>query len=160
LAVGTKLDVHFRLPGTDQGLQVVGQVVREEAVRRVGIKFQVLRGDARERIRSFVDADRRGVRPEQPAAIVPTDSAEREEWEAELRASEARKTAILEAALDCLITIDQEGNILDFNQAAERTFGYLRGEVVGRKMVDLIIPQRLREQHRRGFARYLATGEG
>src|SRR6185295_2847011 len=42
---------------------------------------------------------------------------------ADLRASEARKTAVLETALDAIITIDQNGCILDFNPAAEKTFG-------------------------------------
>ena len=37
--------------------------------------------------------------------------------------SEARKTAILDAALDCIITIDHEGRITEFNPAAERTLG-------------------------------------
>lgn len=77
-----------------------------------------------------------------------------------LRASEARKSAILEAAMDCIITMDHEGNVAEFNPAAEATFGYTREQVVGRKMGDLIIPPSLRHAHREGLARYLATGEG
>jgi two-component system sensor histidine kinase UhpB len=79
---------------------------------------------------------------------------------AALRRSEARKTAILDSALDCFVTIDHEGCITEFNPAAERTFGYRREEVVGKQMADVIIPPSLREGHRLGFARYLATGEG
>jgi hypothetical protein len=75
-----------------------------------------------------------------------------------LRDSEARKSAILESALDCVITIDHEGRIIDFNPAAERTFGYERGEVAGKPMAELIIPPSLRARHREAFARYLATG--
>ena len=77
---------------------------------------------------------------------------------AALRQSEARKSAILDSALDCIMTIDHEGCITEFNLAAERTFGYRRDEVVGKELADVIIPPSLREQHRRGFARYLATG--
>jgi PAS domain S-box-containing protein len=79
--------------------------------------------------------------------------------ERELQRSEARKAAILESALDCIVMIDHEGCITEFNPAAEHTFGYRRDEVVGKHMADVIIPPSLREKHRHGFARYLATGE-
>jgi PAS domain S-box-containing protein len=76
-----------------------------------------------------------------------------------LRRSEARKAAILDAALDCIISIDHEGRIVEFNPAAERTFGYRRNDVVGTQLAEAIIPPALREKHRSGFARYLATAE-
>ena len=76
-----------------------------------------------------------------------------------LRASEARKGAILEGALDCIVTIDHAGNVTDFNPAAERTFAYRRADVLGLPMVDLIVPPALRREHRDGLARYLETGE-
>jgi PAS domain S-box-containing protein len=79
--------------------------------------------------------------------------------EKELKRSEARNAAILESALDCIVTIDHEGCITEFNPAAERTFGHRRNEVVGKHMADVIIPPSLRQKHREGFARYLATGE-
>jgi PAS domain S-box-containing protein len=65
---------------------------------------------------------------------------------------------MLDVALDCVITIDEYGRVLEFNPAAERTFGYSAAEAVGRDMADLIVPPDLRERHRRGFARYLDTG--
>ena len=74
--------------------------------------------------------------------------------------SEALKSAILESALDCVITMDHEGHILEFNPAAEETFGYERAAVVGREMAEVIIPPELREPHRKGLARYLETGVG
>ncbi len=77
-----------------------------------------------------------------------------------LRQSEARNAAILDTALDCIITIDHEGKVVEFNPAAERTFGYRRADVLGREMAELIVPSPLRERHRRGLAHYLATGEG
>ena len=79
--------------------------------------------------------------------------------EREVKRSEARKAAILDSVLDCIVTIDHDGRIIEFNPAAERTFGYRRQDVVGRYMADVIVPASLREQHRKGFARYLATGE-
>lgn len=79
--------------------------------------------------------------------------------ERELKSSEARKAAILDSALDSIITIDHQGLITEFNPAAEHTFGYRREQVVGERLADIIIPPSLREAHRRGFAHYLATGE-
>ena len=79
--------------------------------------------------------------------------------EQELKHSEVRKAAIVDSALDCIVTIDQKGRLTEFNPAAEQTFGYRRDEVLGKHMADVIIPPSLREKHRQGFARYLATGE-
>ncbi len=87
------------------------------------------------------------------------DITERMHAENALRQSEALKGAILNAALDAIITIDHEGKVLEFNPAAEKIFGYPRSEVLGRALVELIIPPCYREQHQRGMARYLATGE-
>jgi PAS domain S-box-containing protein len=77
----------------------------------------------------------------------------------ELKRSEARKDAILSSALDCIVTIDHESRITEFNPAAERTFGYRRDAVLGRPLAEVIIPPSFRDQHHRGFARYLATGD-
>jgi PAS domain S-box-containing protein len=77
-----------------------------------------------------------------------------------LRQSDARKAAIFEASLDCIISIDSDGKIIEFNAAAERTFGYSRDHVIGRDMAEVIIPPSLRDKHHTGLARYLATGQG
>lgn len=94
------------------------------------------------------------------ASKIVRDISDRKKAERALRASEARKTAMFEAALDSVISMDHEGRVTEFNPAAERTFGYPREEVIGREMASLIIPPALRERHRAGLARYLATGEG
>ena len=84
---------------------------------------------------------------------------ERGRAEREVRASNERRRAILEAALDCVITIDERGRVVEFNPAAEQTFGYRSEEAIGREMAELIIPEGLRARHRDGFARLLATGQ-
>ena len=78
----------------------------------------------------------------------------------ELQASEARKRAIMESALDCIVTIDNDGLVTEFNATAEKVFGYSRKEIVGKDLAGMIIPPAYREAHRRGMARYFATGEG
>jgi diguanylate cyclase (GGDEF)-like protein/PAS domain S-box-containing protein len=77
-----------------------------------------------------------------------------------LKAAEAREAAILEAALDAIVTMDADGIVVEFNPAAERIFGYTRDVAIGREMAGLIIPERLREMHRAGVARVVAGGGG
>jgi PAS domain S-box-containing protein len=85
---------------------------------------------------------------------------ERRFGDEDIRRSEARKAAILESALDAIITIDHEGDIIEFNPAAEKMFDWARSDVLGKPLVDLIVPSPLKERHRQGMAQYLATGEG
>jgi PAS domain S-box-containing protein len=70
------------------------------------------------------------------------------------------KNAILKASLDAVIVMDHEGCFVEFNPAAEAMFGFSHDEVVGKPLADFIVPERLRESHRAGLARYLATRSG
>lgn len=88
------------------------------------------------------------------------DISDRKRAESALRQSEARKAAILDTALDCIITIDHEGRIQEWNPAAEKTFGYPRESVLGQVLSELIVPPELREKHNAGLSRYMATGDG
>jgi PAS domain S-box-containing protein len=83
----------------------------------------------------------------------------RHQAEQALSDSHARMHAICDTALDGIITMDHAGQIADFNQAAEQIFGYRRSDVMGQALADVVIPPALREAHRRGLARYLATGD-
>jgi two-component system NtrC family sensor kinase len=78
---------------------------------------------------------------------------------AALQANEAVSTAITASALDCIVAIDDTGIVIEFNPAAEKTFGYRRSEAVGRPIVELIVPPALRRRHIEGLDRYLRTGE-
>jgi PAS domain S-box-containing protein len=77
--------------------------------------------------------------------------------DAALRASEARKAAILKSALDCIITLDHLGAITEFNPAAERTFGYRQDEVIGRPLDKVILPREPQERRGRGLILAAAT---
>ena len=63
-------------------------------------------------------------------------------------------------ALDAIIIIDSDGNIISFNPAAETIFGYDRDSVIGRNMGDLIVPVQYRDSHKEGMRRYIETGIG
>ena len=76
----------------------------------------------------------------------------------ELRVSEAQTRAILDASLDCIIMMDAAGRVVEFNPAAERTFGWTREQVLGGVLGELIVPPSLRGAHRSGLERYLQTG--
>jgi diguanylate cyclase (GGDEF)-like protein/PAS domain S-box-containing protein len=74
------------------------------------------------------------------------------------RVGEAHALAILDAALDAVITIDHLGVVLEFNLAAEWTFGYRREDVLGRELAELIVPPEFREAHRQALARWTEAG--
>ena len=80
--------------------------------------------------------------------------------EVAVREGEALNDAILAAAIDAVITMDDRGVVVEFNPAAASMFGYSRDEAVGRDMAELIIPGSLRAAHRRGLERYLRTRTG
>jgi PAS domain S-box-containing protein len=71
-----------------------------------------------------------------------------------------RTRAILDTALDAIIGMDHQGRITEFNPAAERMFGYTKAYALGRELATLLIPRELRDSHRDGLIRYLATGHG
>ena len=84
----------------------------------------------------------------------------RKQGDVELLEGQRRTSSILESALDAIIGMDHLGHIIEFNPAAQRTFGYTRDEAIGRELASLLIPAALRDRHREGLARYLVTGKG
>jgi PAS domain S-box-containing protein len=68
--------------------------------------------------------------------------------------------AVLASALDGIVMIDGTGRIIEFNPAAETTFGYARSEALGRELAELLIPERFRDLHRRGLANAVAGNRG
>jgi two-component system CheB/CheR fusion protein len=68
--------------------------------------------------------------------------------------------ALIDSALDCIISMDAKGRVIEFNLAAESVFGYSRAEAVGQELASLIIPPAMRERHRAGLRHYLETDEG
>jgi PAS domain S-box-containing protein len=87
------------------------------------------------------------------------DITDRKNVEIDLRASETRVRAILDTAFDAIISIDQGGRIVEFNNAATRIFGHARSDAVGRMLAELIVPPIYRAAHEAGLKRYLETGK-
>jgi len=83
--------------------------------------------------------------------------AERKTAEA-LRVS-SRLQATVATALDGVIVAGMDGRVLDFNQAAERIFGFSRDEAIGQGLDRLIIPSRHVAAHEEGMARMRDTGQ-
>jgi len=79
--------------------------------------------------------------------------------EAALLQSQERNRAVVDTALDGVITIDASGLITDWNAQSEKMFGWLREEVLGRRLSETIIPPRDREAHERGLHHFLGTKE-
>lgn len=146
-----EVEPHIRATVLSEGIQALAFVPLTYGKRLIG-KFMVYFNSPRE----LQDQDL------QLAHVIGNTLAfgiERNRAVEALRESELRKGAILSSALDCLITMDHDGRIVEFNPAAEQTFGYRREEVIGHTVSETIIPPRLREAHRNGMERYLRTGE-
>jgi two-component system sensor kinase FixL len=86
------------------------------------------------------------------------DITARKVMEESLRESEARAHAVLNAAVDAIITIDHLGVIESVNQATERLFGYTEVELVGEN-VRILMPPPYEDEHDEYLRHYLATGE-
>ncbi|WP_241462642.1 PAS domain-containing hybrid sensor histidine kinase/response regulator [Tateyamaria sp. ANG-S1] len=71
----------------------------------------------------------------------------------------SRFEAAVSSSLDAVLVVDTHGKIVEFNGAAETVFGYSRAEALGGDMAEMIVPEHLREMHRKGMARYLETSE-
>jgi PAS domain S-box-containing protein len=90
--------------------------------------------------------------------MLSLEGADRRRAERDARHAQGRGAAVIRAALDCVVMMDGRGIVLDFNPAAERTFGWRAAEAVGRSLGELIVPERFREAHQRGLERHVATG--
>lgn len=76
----------------------------------------------------------------------------------ERKQAEQKFRSVTESAIDAIISADHHGEIVSWNKAATKILGYTEEEALG-KQLELIIPERFREAHRKGMARFTDTGE-
>lgn len=67
--------------------------------------------------------------------------------------------AIVDSALDALVQVNSDGDVIGWSQQAERIFGWSECEMVGLKLHETIIPERYREKHLTGLKKFLIMGE-
>jgi PAS domain S-box-containing protein len=79
-------------------------------------------------------------------ALAVGDAVERSLSDAHV--SEVIRRTMLQASLDAIIVIDETGSIIEFNPAAEKMFGYLRADILGKDLLDMVVP----EYYRKGYA--------
>lgn len=77
----------------------------------------------------------------------------------EKAAAQKRMSVIVSTSLDAIIVVDLEGRVIEFNEAAEKIFGYTRDEILNQKMSDKIVPDKFHAAHETGMNRYIETGE-
>ena len=143
-----------------------GNFPRAEAARRAGLHaafcFPILGPDGTAGAMEFFTRELREPEEELLSSMAVIGSqvgqfVARRRAEADVRASESRLRAMLEAALDAVITMDHRGTVLGWNAAAEAIFGFTAEEATGRELADLVVPPSLRESHRHGLSRFLET---
>ena len=98
------------------------------------------------------------VSGQQLFTVILRDITERLATEARVREGEARLEAIVQSAMDAIITVNAEQRIVLFNRAAERMFGVAAREAVGAPLADFI-PERFRANHQEHIERFGRTGE-
>jgi PAS domain S-box-containing protein len=91
--------------------------------------------------------------------VMATDITGRKEAERQLVESKDRFRQILDTAQEAFVAMNSAGEITAWNRAAEQTFGWPNEKVVGRRLADVVIPERYREAHWRGLAKFLKTGK-
>jgi PAS domain S-box-containing protein len=163
-AAGLPLDEVFHIVDENTGRKVnnaVAKVLQEgKTVGLANHTILISRSGERRPIDDSAAPIRRENGEILGAVLVFRDIWERRAAEIALQQSESRKSAIVETALDCIITIDEQGRIVEFNPAAEQTFGYRRDEVLGQPMAELIVPPDLRPAHYAGLSQFLVSGQG
>jgi len=96
-------------------------------------------------VEPFTEAGQIATQYNHVLSRVKEEISQREEAIDSFKTSESRRDAILSTALDCIISIDKQGIIHEFNPAAEKCFGYSQQRVKGRNFIDYFVPEKQKE---------------
>jgi PAS domain S-box-containing protein len=123
-------------------------------------EYRIVRKDGRT---VWVLDQARLVRPEGRAPYwqgFQLDITARKEAERRVRDAHEHLRLVVDSALDAVVSMDTDGVIIGWNPQAETTFGWSAEEVLGRSLVETIVPHAHRAAHMEGLHRWLQTGEG
>ena len=157
--IGRNVSLLTPSPHREHHDEYIARYLRTGEARIIGIgrELEGLRRDGTTFPMELAVSEVRGGDRPRFAGII-RDITARKQAEAALRESQARTQAILDTAVDGIITIDDHGTVESANPAVERLFGYAPAELIGRN-VSLLTPSPHREHHDEYIARYLRTGE-
>lgn len=91
--------------------------------------------------------------------LISVLQSERNLAETALRHNSKQLRAVIDGALDGIVTIDHTGALVEFNPAAERIFGYKKEDVIGKSLSEVIIPPNLRNAHEKKHREFVLTGK-
>ena len=91
---------------------------------------------------------------------ISTDITERKVAEQALKESKDNVGQIIDGAREAFVSMNQNGEIIAWNRAAEEMFGWPAAKAIGKPLDEVIIPERYRDAHARGLDRFLRTGKG
>lgn len=91
--------------------------------------------------------------------LISTLRSERNSAARVSRENDKKLRAVVDGALDAILTIDDAGLLVEFNPAAERIFGYKKEQVIGKPLAEIIVPPNLRKAHDAGHRQYVLFGE-
>jgi PAS domain S-box-containing protein len=92
--------------------------------------------------------------------FVGRDTTESRQAQRNLRESAQLARNIIETALDAFVQMDESGAVRGWNSQAEKIFGWLRKDVLGRDLIDLIVVGADRDDLKAALGRFLASGQG
>lgn len=90
--------------------------------------------------------------------LISVLQSERKLVEIALLQNEKQLRSVINGALDGIVTIDENGALVEFNPAAERIFGYKKEQVIGKSLAEVIIPPSSRDAHQSKHREFVLTG--
>jgi Amt family ammonium transporter len=91
---------------------------------------------------------------------VNSEISQRDDAINQFRSSEKRKSAILDSSMDSIVSVDLVGNILEFNPASEKMFGYLKRSVMSKNFIELFIQPEDREMIKKSLKLQFSSSKG
>ncbi len=99
-------------------------------------------------VEPFTEAGQIATQYNQVLSRVNNEISQRERAIDSFKVSELRRDAILSTSLDCIISIDKQAIIQEFNPAAEKCFGYSLQRVQGRNFIEYFVPEAHKDEFR------------